>query len=138
MAILNWYIDDKLADEGFVHRYMDGTEAPRRSAPRQNRSERDGMATVGLQFAIRPNVLGVAVEIRNVTCLAVVADIYKSATTAKLMIFDRSAAQRHRTTTIRPPSHLHASGRNCGASFGALRWIWLLAMTILHWIYVGG
>ena len=57
-----------------------------------------GKATLGVTFSA-------STERTNVTCVAIVGDIYKSATSATLTVVDL----RFRTTTIRPPSHLHAA-----------------------------
>jgi len=127
IAALSWYIDDQLAAERFLYRYADETSV----ASRRWSQER---GQVGEHMVVGTTTLGLAfdtlVEVTNVTCVATVGDIYRSAASATLTVLD----PRFRTTTIRPPSHLHAaSERNCVASLGApIQCAWLLTTILLH------
>lgn len=127
VAVLSWYIDDQLVAERFLHRYVDQTSVATRRWSKERNHVGDhvvvGKATLGVTFSA-------STERTNVTCVAIVGDIYKSATSATLTVVDL----RFRTTTIRPPSHLHAASEgNCVAWFGAPRQcIWLLSTILLH------
>lgn len=73
------------------------------------------MALVGLEFPIESWARQrAAMQVINVTCVALVGDIYKNPTHAKLIVIDRNALKpvvaNAAAATIRPPAHLAATG----------------------------
>ena len=101
---------------------MDGSQqvrertGKRRDSPPKNRPPGDesDMAFIGLEFAIELRLsvppTSSNFQVQNVSCLAQVGDIYKSATHANLLVIDRREALTAASSTVRPPAHLAATG----------------------------
>jgi len=157
MANLKWYIDGQLAAERYIRRYTDanvgvGSEASSRSSSSRRGSKRKDagdvdnaaatayVATVELKFSVdQPSIhhKNFAGDVKNLTCVALVGDIYKSSTLAALLVLsERHPMMVSGTTTIQPPSHLHASSvGDWMHSDDPDKWIWLLSSSaLLHWI----
>lgn len=88
------------ASERYVKRYIDTSL--------WSLGFRSKDTSVALQFRIGSSISTSSLPIINATCVALVGDIYRSSTSVILQIVDPQPEPA--TTTIRPPSHLHASG----------------------------
>jgi len=127
VAVLHWFIDGQMASERYVKRYIDTSLWSLGFTSKET--------SVELQFRIGTSIAKSSLPIINVTCVALLTDVYTSSTSATLLIVD---PQPPHTTTIRPPSHLHASGGSSGcAAVFPTELLWLLSSLILHWSSMG-
>jgi len=125
-VMLRWFIDGELASERYVKRFID-------SSP-WSLAFRSKETSVALQFRIGSSISTSSLPMINATCVALIGDIYRSSTSVILRIVDPQPKPTNpaAATTIRPPSHLHASG---GGASGSSRCVPSAMPTELIWLF---
>jgi len=146
MARLQWYINGVPAPTQYVRKYVDGSQQTSVSSSPYLRSDtghwllktgrpavsdESDMALVGLEFPIESWARQrAAMQVINVTCVALVGDIYKNPTHAKLIVIDRNALKpvvaNAAAATIRPPAHLAATGGGHSPCYTGYAWFLLV------------